>query len=117
MLHPCADIPLTGIVPGIVEAGTAQVLGKKFLISEVALKVMGITVSLVVSQVFHQFGGGIAQMQGNRGVVATVHQAQSGINGHIGGIALGTCGEVYGTLRQDNPGFGHAYLVDSVVCS
>ena len=75
---------------------------------------MGVFIVAAVTELFHQFGGGVAQVQGNGQVACLPHQFEGVVDGHVGGVALGTGGEVDGSLRQRDASFRPAYFHDGV---
>ena len=71
---------------------------------------MGVLVSIAVAQFFHQFGGCIADGEGDRKVARFFHLDQGIFQRHIGSIALGGGGQINGGFRQGNATFRHADL-------
>ena len=61
---------------------------------------MRIFIPLMIAQFFHQLGGGISQMQGHRQVACLFYLLQSGVDGHVGTVALGGICQVDGTFGK-----------------
>ena len=66
------------------DAVVFQFVGQELLADEVARIVVGILVVFALAQLLHQFGGGIAQLNGNRQVAGLADQFQGIVDGHVG---------------------------------
>ena len=73
--------------------------------------VMGIVIIGAVVERFHQFGRRIAQVQRHWGVAGLLHIGQSGVNGVVGRVGFGRCGEIDGGFGQRDAPFRPADLV------
>ena len=69
---------------------------------------MCVLIIFTITDLFHQFGRGIPDLQRHGQVAAAPYLFERPLDGHIGSIAFGRCGQVDGRLRQDDPAFGHA---------
>ena len=72
--------------------------------------IVGIFVTVRISQLLHQLGGGVAQMEGHRQVARPAHKSQGFVDGKVGRIALGAGGQVDGAFGQGDAPFGPTYL-------
>ena len=54
-----------GICLRLPDAAVFQFVGQELLAHEVAGVVVGIFIVVAIAKLFHQFGGGVAQVQGN----------------------------------------------------
>ena len=65
---PCGknDLVIKRVLLRIVEFAAAQLFGQKILVHEIAFVVVRVLVVGAVAHLFHQFGGGVAQMQWHR---------------------------------------------------
>ena len=113
-VHPFLMLLFGGIVLRMPDAAVFQVVGQELLADEIAGIVVGVFIVAAVTELFHQFGGGVAQVQGNGQVACLPHQFEGVVDGHVGGVALGTGGEVDGSLRQRDASFRPAYFHDGV---
>ena len=72
--------------------------------------VVGILVPFAIAQFLHQFGRSVAQVQRYGEVARLLHEGEGGIDAHVGRVALGAGGEVYGGFGQGYAPFGPANL-------
>ena len=91
-----------------------QVVGQELLADKVAGIVVGIFIVVAVAKLFHQLGGGVAQVQGDGQVACLPHQGEGIVDCHVGGVAFGAGGEVDGGLCQWDASFGPAHFHDGV---
>ena len=77
---------------------------------------MGVLVAGVIAEVFHQRGGGVAYGERHGQIAGLTHGGQGGVDGHVGRVALGRGGKIYGALGQRDASFGHADLADHIEC-
>ena len=73
-------------VLGLVITTTYQIVRHILLRRHGTRSIMGVLVTLVVAQLLHQFGGCIAQVQGNRTGPACINIGKRIVDGHIGGV-------------------------------
>ena len=71
------------VIAGHPEARALETVGKVLLLHIVALVVVGILVAFVISEVGHQLGGRVAQMQGNGQVAGLRHGLNGIVDGHV----------------------------------
>ena len=93
-VHPFLMLLFGGIVLRMPDAAVFQVVGQELLADEIAGIVVGV---FIVGQ-----------------VACLPHQFEGVVDGHVGGVALGTGGEVDGSLRQRDASFRPAYFHDGV---
>ena len=89
-------------------------IGQILLIDKMSLKIMGIFVILAISQLVHQFGRSIAQMQRHGQVSRLLHHLQGRVDGIVGRIAFRACRQIDGSLGQRYASFGPAYLGEGI---
>ena len=115
-LLPCSHLILGWVVLGVPDLGMVQFLGHVLLHDEMSREVVGVAVIFSVSQLLHQPGRGVAQVQGNGSVACLVHEGQRVVNGEVGAVALGAGGQVDGAFAQGDAPLGPPDLVDDVKC-
>ena len=71
---------------------------------------MCILVILAIAQLFHQLGGCVAQMQGNRQVARLPHQFQGTVDPLVCRVALGAGGQIHRSFRQRDTPLRPSYL-------
>lgn len=76
--------------------------------------IVGIKITIMIPQVGHQFGGGIAQMQRYRLVAGATHEVEGLVDGKIGTVALLACGQIDGCLGERYPAFRPTNLIDCI---
>ena len=100
-------------MPEMLVLGTIR---KVLLVDEIAIEVVGVLVAFMVTELLHEFGGCVSQMQWHRQVSTLPHKLQSVIYCHVCRVALGACREIDGSLGQRDSTFRHSDFVDSVEC-
>ena len=85
-VHPFLVLLFGGIVLRMPDAAVFQVVGQELLADEIAGIVVGVFIVAAVTELFHQFGGGVAQVQGNGQVACLPHQFEGVVDGHVGGV-------------------------------
>ena len=88
----------------------------RLLRREGVLLVVGVPVSLSVSQLGHQAGRRVADVEGDRLVHRLLNVARRRPVGPVEGVALGGGGQVDGRLGQGQITFGRTDEVESVLC-
>ena len=73
---------------------------------------MRILVAVGISELRHQFCGGVAQIERHRRGLVGPGSLVGFVYRHVGRIALRGAGKVYRALAQGNACFGHAYRMD-----
>ena len=73
-LHPFPYLRFLRIVLRMPDAAVLHLVRQELLLHEIALIGMCILVILAIAQLFHQLGGCVAQMQGNRQIARLPHQ-------------------------------------------
>ena len=75
---------------------------------------VGVFVIFSVAEIFHQAGGSVAEMKGNRLISSLAYRLKSRVDGHVSRIAFKGCGQIYGAFGKDYSAFGPTDLVDGV---
>ena len=78
-----------GVGTWVPEVGALEGVGEVLLRDEVAGVVMSIFVVGAVAHLFHQRCRGIAYMKGHWEVAGLAHFGEGGVDGAVGGVALG----------------------------
>ena len=87
-----------------------QLVGQKLLLDEVPGIIVRILIIVSITQLFHQFGRCIAQVQGYGQIAGLAYKFQGIVDGHVGGVTLRACGEVNGGFRQRDASFGPTHF-------
>ena len=93
---------------GIVKLGPRNLFRKILLKGEMFRQIVRIDVVRPVVEVFHQPGGGVAQVQRHGEVARATDFGLRRADGLVSRIALGTGGQVGRTLGEDDPALGIA---------
>lgn len=91
-----------------------QFVGQILLGDIMAGIVMRIEVAVVITQVSHQFGGSVAQVQRHGLVAGAAHEVERTVDAEIGAVALLARGEINRSLGKGYAALGPSYLVDGV---
>ena len=91
----------------VPETGIGGFVGQELLLYEVVGEIVCVFVAVVIAEFCHEFGWGVADGQGNRQVACLLHVLKGCVDGEIGGVALGTRGEIDGGFCQWYASFGH----------
>lgn len=83
MEHTFLQLGFSRIVLGMPEAALPDAVGKELLLYEIPFIVMGIFVSFAISQLFHQLGGSIPEMQRNRQIPRLADRFQGGVDSFV----------------------------------
>ena len=75
---------------------------------------MRIDIAIVVAQLFHELGGRVAQMERHVKIARGPHIFQSGIDAHVGRVALLACGQIDRGLSQRDAPLGPTYFLHSI---
>ena len=76
--------------------------------------IVRIEIAVVITQVGHQFCGGIAQMQRHWLITCATHEVESLVDGKIGTVALLACGKIDGGLGERYPTLRPTNLIDGI---
>ena len=87
-LHPFLYLRFLRIVLRMPDAAALHLVRQELLLHEIALIGMCILIILAIAQLFHQLGGCVAQMQGNRQVARLPHQFQGAVDPLVCRVAL-----------------------------
>ena len=76
--------------------------------------IVRIEIAVVITQVGHQFGGGIAQMQRHGLIAGATNKVESLVDGKICTVALLACGKIDGGFGERYPALRPTNLIDSI---
>ena len=96
------------------EVGASQLLREIVLLHKMPWKVVSIFVIGAITQLLHQLGGGITQVQRHGQVASLVNTGKCLVDSKVSAITLLASGKVDGTLTQRDAPFGPPYLVNHI---
>ena len=102
-----AQLVLAWIVLRFIEFRAGNLLRHELLIHEIMFEIVGILVTLVVTELLHQLGRGVADVHRHGQVAGLLDERDGVVNGHVGGIALGRRSQIHSGLRQHDARFRH----------
>jgi len=109
-LHPFLYLRFLRIVLRMPDAAALHLVRQELLLHEIALIGMCILIILAIAQLFHQLGGCVAQMQGNRQVARLPHQFQGAVDPLVCRVALRAGGQIHRSFRQRDTPLRPSYL-------
>ena len=101
---------LGNIVLCFPQTAVFQLVGQKLLLDEVTGIIVRILIIVSITQLFHQFGRCIAQVQGYGQITGLAYKLQGIVDGHVGGVALRACGKINGGFSQRDTSFGPTHF-------
>ena len=109
-LHPFLYLRFLRIVLRMPDAAALHLVRQELLLHEIALIGMCILIILAIAQLFHQLGGCVAQMQGNRQIARLPNQFQGTVDPLVCRVALGAGGQIHRSFRQRDTPLRPSYL-------
>jgi len=78
-------------------------------------EVVGVLVTLVIAEFFHQFGGGVADVQRDGEGAAFAHFGQGLVDAEVAGVTFGGGGQISDALGEIDAGFGEPDEMDRLL--